>query len=71
MFVFNPNFARSSPCFDSLNTLMYNASQENVESTIVGGRLVYHKGQFACGLDEAAVAAEATRTMRAFLQAHS
>ena len=68
MFVFNPNFLRSTPNFNSMATLMYNSSQENVETTIVNGKIAYHKGNFACGLDEAAVAAEADQTMKEFMR---
>jgi hypothetical protein len=49
-------------------TLMYNASQENVETTIVAGRIAYHKGNFACGMEEAAVAAEAQEVMTKFMR---
>ncbi len=52
MFIYDPIYLRSTPNFDTLATLMYNSSQENVETTIVGGRIVYHKNQFACGLEE-------------------
>ena len=68
MFVFNPNFLRSTPNFNSMATLMYNSSQENVETTIVGGKIAYHKGNFTCGLEEAAVAAEANETMQKFMR---
>lgn len=67
LFLFNPTFLRSSPNFDTLTTLMYSSSQENIETTIVGGRIVYHKGNFACGLDEKAVAAEAEQAAKDFL----
>ena len=63
----DPIYLRSTPNFDTLATLMYNSSQENVETTIVGGRIVYHKNQFACGLEEKAVAAEADREAKKFL----
>lgn len=68
MFIFNPNFVRSSPDFNTMATLMYNASQENVETTIVAGRIAYHKGNFACGMEEAAVAAEAQEVMTKFMR---
>lgn len=68
MFIFNPVFARSAPNFNTLATLMYNSSQENIETTIVGGKVVYHKGQFACGLDEQAVAAEAIEFMNKWIK---
>lgn len=67
MFIYDPIYLRSTPNFDTLATLMYNSSQENVETTIVGGRIVYHKNQFACGLEEKAVAAEADREAKKFL----
>lgn len=66
-FIFNPAYLRSTPNFDTLATLMYNSSQENIETTVVNGRIVYHKGQFACGLEEQAVVAEVERTMREFM----
>lgn len=66
LFIFNPRFARSSPNFDFLSTLMYSSSQENIETTIVHGKIAYHKGSFACGLEEATVAEEADRTMKSF-----
>ena len=67
MFIYDPIYLRSTPNFDTLATLMYNSSQENVETTIVGGRIVYHKNQFACGLEEKTVAAEADREAKKFL----
>ena len=57
MFIYDPIYLRSTPNFDTLATLMYNSSQENV----------YHKNQFACGLEEKAVAAEADREAKKFL----
>lgn len=67
MFIFNPAYLRSTPNFDTLATLMYNSSQENIETTIVNGRIVYDRGSFACGLEEAAVVEEVEREMRAFM----
>lgn len=68
MFIFNPMYVRSCPNFDTLATLMYNSSQENVETTIVNGRVVYHKGNFACGLEEGAVAEEVDRAAKEYMQ---
>lgn len=68
MFIYNPVYLRSSPDFDTLSTLMYNSSQENIEATIVNGRIVYYRGNFTCGLEESAVAAEAQREMKAFME---
>ena len=67
MFIFNLEFVRSSPNFNFLSTLMYSSSQENIETTIVHGKIAYHKGTFACGLEEGAIAEEADRTMKAFI----
>lgn len=68
LFLFNPYYVRSAPNLDSLTTLMYSAGQENIETTIVAGKIVYDKGQFACGLEEQAVAAQAEEVMARFLR---
>lgn len=68
MFIYDPYFVRSVPTFDPMATLMYNSSQENIETTIVGGKVAYHKGQFACGLDERSVAMEAQEVMTQFMK---
>ena len=70
MFIYDPTFLRSAPNFNTLATLMYNSSQENIETTIVGGRIAYHKGQFACGLDEREVAREAIEYMNDWIKTH-
>lgn len=57
-FVYNPNFLRSMPQLDPLANLMYSSSQENIETTVVNGKVVYHKGEFSCGLTESEVVAE-------------
>ena len=67
LFIFNPKYVRSSPNFNFLSTLMYSSSQENIETTIVNGKIAYHKGTFACGLEEGVIAEEADRTMKAFI----
>ena len=70
MFIYDPTFLRSAPNFNTLATLMYNSSQENIETTIVGGRIAYHKGQFACGLDDREVAREAIEYMNDWIKTH-
>ena len=65
-FVFDPYFARSVPNFNTLSTLMYNSSTENVEMTVVNGKIVFEHGVFCCGLDERSVAVEADRKAKAF-----
>jgi 5-methylthioadenosine/S-adenosylhomocysteine deaminase len=57
-FLYDPNYLRSVPLLDPVANLMYSSSQENVETTVVSGKIVYHKGSFACGLTEAGVVAE-------------
>ena len=36
-------------------TVVYASSEENIDTTIVNGRIAYHKGSFACGLTESAL----------------
>jgi len=67
LFVMNPTFVRSSPNYNFLSTLMYSSSQENIETTIVHGKIAYHKGNFTCGLEEAAVSREVDQTMKTFM----
>ena len=59
LFLFDPDFVRSTPVVDPVATLMYSSSQENVAATIVAGKIVYERGNFACGLSEQDVVAEA------------
>ena len=51
--LFNPGRLRSIPMHDPLATLVYSASAENIDTTIVNGKVVYSKGVFSCGIDEA------------------
>ena len=68
LFIYNPLFVRSTPNYNSMVTLMYNSSPENVETTIVNGRIVYHKGNFACGLEEDKVVMEINSAMKKFMK---
>lgn len=68
LFVFDPRYARSWPDHDTLATLMYNSSQENIAATIVNGKIVYEKGHFSCGIEEAAVVEETGIAMEKFMK---
>ena len=37
---------------DPFATIVYSASAENIDTTIVNGKVVYRKGVFSCGVDE-------------------
>lgn len=54
--LFNPDKLRSTPMHDSLATLVYSSSAENIDTTIVDGNVVYRKGVFSCGIDESQIA---------------
>ena len=50
--LFNPGRIRSIPMHDPIATLVYSASAENIDTTIVNGKVVYSKGIYSCGIDE-------------------
>ena len=49
---FDPRHLKSFPNHDAKATVVYASSEENIETTIVNGKIVYHKGTFAGGLSE-------------------
>ncbi|MBO5999448.1 MAG: amidohydrolase [Lachnospiraceae bacterium] len=51
--LFDPARIRSIPMYDPMATLVYSASAENINTTIVNGKVVYRGGVFSCGIDEA------------------
>ena len=53
MILFDPRHLKSFPNHDADATVVYASSEENIDTTIVNGKIVYHKGAFAGGLDEA------------------
>ena len=53
MILFDPRHLKSFPNHDAEATVVYASSEENIDTTIVNGKVVYHKGTFAGGLDEA------------------
>lgn len=50
--LFDPFRAKSIPMHDPKATIVYSSSSENIDTTIVNGKVVYHKGVFSCGIDE-------------------
>jgi 5-methylthioadenosine/S-adenosylhomocysteine deaminase len=53
MILFDPRHLKSFPDHDAEATVVYASSEENIDTTIVNGKIVYHKGSFAGGLSEA------------------
>ena len=53
MILFDPRHLKSFPNHDAEATVVYASSEENIDTTIVNGKVVYHKGDFAGGLSEA------------------
>ena len=39
------------------------SSAENIDTTIVNGKIVYRKGTFSCGIDEEQLAEEVRRVL--------
>ena len=54
--LFNPDRVRSIPMHDPMATIVYSSSAENIDTTIVDGKVVYRKGVFSCGIEEAQLA---------------
>ena len=52
MILFDPRHLKSFPNHDAEATVVYAASEENIDTTIVNGKIVYHRGIFAGGINE-------------------
>lgn len=52
LIIFDPNHLKSAPMHDAKATVVYASSEENIDTTIVNGKVVYQGGKFACGIDE-------------------
>lgn len=50
--IFNPDYLKSTPMHDPFATIVYSSGEENIDTTIVNGKIVYHKGIFRNGVDE-------------------
>ncbi|MGM0438370.1 MAG: amidohydrolase family protein [Bacillota bacterium] len=46
LFIFNPDKPKSFPLHDPIATLVYSASLDNVETTIVNGKVLYENNKF-------------------------
>ncbi|MBR2769024.1 MAG: amidohydrolase [Solobacterium sp.] len=58
MILFDPRHLKSFPNHDAAATTVYASSEENIDTTIVNGKIVYHKGAFAGGLSESELVRE-------------
>ena len=52
MILFDPRHLKSFPNHDPKATVVYASSEENIDTTIVNGKVVYRKGIFAGGIRE-------------------
>ena len=52
MILFDPRHLKSFPNHDAEATVVYASSEENIDTTIVNGKIVYQKGVFSGGLNE-------------------
>ena len=52
MILFDPCHLKSCPNHDTEAAMVYASSEENIDTTIVNGKVVYHKGVFASGITE-------------------
>ena len=71
MILFDPRHLKSFPNHDAEATVVYASSEENIDTTIVNGKIVYHKGIFAGGICEADLVRECAvevEKMRARIQ---
>ncbi len=50
--LFDPGKLRSMAMHDPAATIVYSGSGENIDTTIVNGKVVYRRGVFSCGMDE-------------------
>ena len=53
MILFDPRHLKSFPNHNAEATVVYASSEENIDTTIVNGKIVYHKGTFSGGIREA------------------
>lgn len=58
MILFDPRHLKSFPNHDAEATVVYSSSEENIDTTIVNGRIVFQKGCFVGGLSEAELVQE-------------
>ena len=58
MILFDPRHLKSCPNHDAEATVVYASSEENIDTTIVNGRIVYQRGVFANGISESELVRE-------------
>ena len=52
MILFDPRHLKSFPNHNAEATVVYASSEENIDTTIVNGKIVYHRGAFSGGYSE-------------------
>ena len=52
MILFDPRHLKSFPNHNAEATVVYASSEENIDTTIVNGKIVYHRGAFSGGYNE-------------------
>jgi len=62
--LFDPDKLKSTPMHDPTATIVYSSSSENIDTTIVNGKVVYRKGAFACGIEETQIAEQVRKELR-------
>ena len=60
MILFDPRHLKSCPNHDAEATVVYASSEENIDTTIVNGKIVYQRGAFASGITESELVREIT-----------
>jgi len=59
-FIYNPLKCSSTPVHDPITAIIYSSTPENVETTVIGGKIVYDNGVFP-GLDVEEILKETNR----------
>jgi 5-methylthioadenosine/S-adenosylhomocysteine deaminase len=66
-FIYNPMNARSVPVHDPVSTLVYSSAQPNVETTVVGGRILLEDGKLLAA-DETHILRETQRVASSLVE---
>ena len=67
MVLFDPRHLKSFPDHDAEATTVYASSEENIDTTIVNGKIVYHQGTFSGELNEKDLIREAAAEVKKML----
>ena len=70
MILFDPRHLKSFPNHDAEATVVYASSEENIDTTIVNGKIVYRKGTFGGGLSEVDLIRECTAEVEKLVMHH-